>query len=147
MPFRNTISAVWQSFFAYMQELAQGQTPPVTAVIEGETTPHQQEHPFASLQVTSTKVAERAGQDKLWTVACRVRITATSPGDGGGTAAILAAVAIVNDKIEAYAKPDGVAGFEDMVWSITSSLRPDEGNILIADSTVNWTVMVTRGGN
>lgn len=147
MAYRNQIDTVWANFFAHMQTLDDGATPPFRSVVEGETTPYQYEHPFVGVQCLSAKPIERTGADKKWSVKCRIRVTTTSPGTNQATEEILEKMAVANDHIEAYVKPDGVAGFEDMDWSITDNITPDEGNVSVADSTFTFTVMVTRGMN
>lgn len=145
--FRNTIEAVWAAFFTHMQQLASGGSPPVKSVVEGETSPHQYEHPYVAIQVLSAEPTDRADYDKKWTVKCRARITTTSPGPGLATQDMLDKIATVNDKIELFPKPLGVSGFEDMDWSITDTIGIEQGKVLIADSTFTFAVMVSRGAN
>ena len=147
MAFRNKIDTVWASFFAHMQELDDGSSPPFRIVVGGETTPWQYEHPFLAVQCLAAKPIERSGADKKWSVSCRVRVTVTATGPDGGLEAILEKIAVANDKIEIYKKPDGVAGFEDMDWSVTDTIEVDDGKAMTADSKFTFTVMVTRGAN
>ena len=151
MAFRNTLSVVWADFFAYMQELENthgaGSTLDIRKVAEGEGVYDEYPVPFLLVQLLDSEPDAKADGDKLWQQRIKLRMVTETATEHGATVEILSKIGHIEDKIEAYPKPDGTAGWEDAKWSITYSMSPTHGNLVVAESIRNFTVMVTRGAN
>lgn len=143
----NTIGSVWDSFLTHMKELeGTGGPPVITVVTEGEVTFDQELPPFVVIQLIDSEPEQRKGDDKIWQ--CRVKIRVVELFSSGGiTATIANRAAEVEDKVEAFTRPTGVAGFEDAKWSYTYPNDPTYGNLIVAESLRNFTVAVARGAN
>jgi len=146
MPEVNTIGAVWTLFFEHMQTLIGSGTPAITNVVEGEVTYDEELPPFLAMQLIDAEPEQRTGQNKTWQCRVKVRLVVLH-SIGGITATILNRTGDVEDAIEAFDRPDGVAGFEDAKWSITYPNTPTHGNLVVAESIRNFTVVVARGAN
>lgn len=144
----NTIEAVWTAFFNHMKTLigSGAPSPTITNVVEGEVTYDEEVPPFLSVQLIDAEPEQRTGQNKIWQCRVKVRLVVLH-SVGGITATILHRVGDIEDAIEAFTKPDGVAGFEDAKWSYTYPNTPTHGNLVVAESLRNFTVVVARGAN
>lgn len=149
--FRNTIPAVFASLFAHMRGLVgtSGDDSNLTirAVDEGEAVLGSKPIASLTLQLLDAKVAARSDGDKQWEQSLLIRVVTEIPSADGATSEILSKIAQVEDRLDAYAKPEGVAGLEDGSWSITFSTSAEHGNLITADSLRKFTVMVSRGAN
>lgn len=149
--FRNTISSVFASLFSHLRGLegTSGDNSSITIrkVAEGEAMIGA--HPVASvvLQLLDAKIVGRSDSDKQWRQQLKIRIETEVQSADAATSEILSKIAQVEDRIESFAKPEGVAGLEDAEWSITFGASAEHGNTLTADSRRVFTVMVTRGAN
>lgn len=151
MAYRNTLSGAWSSFFAHMQQLigtvGSGSTLAIRAVEEGESVLDAYPVPYLLVQFIASKVESRANNDKMWGGKIKFRIVSQVTNANGATTEILSKIAQVENKIEAYTKPDGVAGLENSEWSLTFETAPTRGNLIVADALRDFTVMVSRGSN
>lgn len=149
--FRNTISSVFAGLFEHMKGLegtsGGGSSIQIRAVAEGEYMLGS--HPNASvlLQLLDAKIIGRSDTDKQWQQGLRIRVVTEVPTRDGATSEILSKIAQVEDRIESFSKPTGFSGLEDSQWSITFSVSAEAGNIVTADSTRKFAVMVSRGSN
>lgn len=143
----NTIEAVWSAFFAHMESVLEGSgNPAITDVLEGEVAFDEQAPPFVGLQLIDAEPEQRTGQNKVWQ--CRIKVRLVEVFSSGLlTATLLARVGTIEDAIEAFTKPDGVAGLEDAKWAYTYPHTPTHGNLMVAESVRNFTVVVARGAN
>lgn len=149
--FRNTIGAVFSAFFTHMKEL-EGTTGAdsnveIKKVAEGENLPLS--HPLANvtIQLLSAKIIGRSDRDKQWQQQIKISVETEIKSADTATTEILSKTAQVENKINSFVLPDGVAGFEDSEWSVTFGTTAEHGNTVSADCTRNFTVMVSRGGN
>ena len=146
-----TIAVVFTEFLQHMRGL-EGVSPSgsplaIQKVAEGEAPLNAYARPFIVVQLLSAKVTGRADIDRIWTVDLKVRIVTEVTTNDGATPEILAHVAAVDDRIEAYQKPAGVDGFVDAEWSVSFPTDPAVGAIVMADSLVSFTVKVAKGSN
>jgi len=145
----NKVSEVWAHFFAYMSEL-EGQSPddgvPIEKVVQGDPAVQDYPIPFLSVQMLSSVVNRRSDEDKLWRQTVKLRIVSRSPDDDP-TTEILRKIAMVENQVEAYERPEGASGFEDAAWAIKFGVSPEAGNIVMADSERSFAVKVERGDN
>ena len=142
----NTIENIWTELFEHMQTLVGSGTPPFTNVVEGEATFDQEVAPFLTIQLLDAEPEQRTGNNKVWQ--CRIKIRIVEEFSSGTiTATILNRVGDVENSIEAFTRPDGVAGFEDAKWSYTYPNDATHGNLIVAEAIRNFTVVVARGAN
>lgn len=149
--FVNNLSTVFASFLAHMKRLegaaGNGSDQKIRKVAEGEATLDAYQLPYVVLQVLTAKVVGRIDDNKIWECNTRVRVTSVIQLQGQALAEILAKIAQVENTIESFPKPEGTTGFEDPLWGITYQNSPDHGNLIIADATFNYRVVVKRGNN
>lgn len=151
MPFINTISAAWAAFLAHMQELentsGSGSSLVIRKVAEGEASYDDHAVPFIVLQLLDAEVEQRTDQNKRWQQRLKIRIVSEAQSADGAIVEILSKIAQVEDKIETFTKPDGVTGFEDAKSSITYPQGAQHGDLIVAESIRNFSVVVQRGAN
>lgn len=149
--FRTTPSTFWASFYAHLQTLentvGSGSTQSIRKVAEGERLDDEYPAPWILCQVISFKAAGRADVDKQWAMRIKLRIVSNITTAAGSLTEILSKIAQVNDKLDAYTRPDGVSGLENPEWSISFDTSSSPGSRVRADALIDVILMVARGAN
>ncbi len=146
-----SLRTVWASFYTHMKTLENtlgaGSTQPIRSVVEGEMPYDSVVKPTVGLQLMGAQVTGRSGTNKQWTVTVRIQVVTPVPAVDTAMSEILSKVTQVQDKLEAFAKPDGTAGWEDPKWGIQCDTSPAKGGNVSADAQVTFSVNVARGSN
>ncbi|MBN2448084.1 MAG: hypothetical protein JXO22_15245 [Phycisphaerae bacterium] len=143
--------SVWANFLSHMKTLqgtlGAGSTQVIRSVTEGETPYDAVVKPIVCLQLMGAQVTGRSGTNKQWTVTVRIQIVSPVPGVDAAMVEILSKIAQVQNKLEAYTKPDGTAGWEDPKWGIQCDTSPAKGGNVAADAQITFSVNIARGSN
>ncbi|HUS98632.1 MAG TPA: hypothetical protein VMX97_18050 [Hyphomicrobiaceae bacterium] len=147
----NMIRAVWAAFFTHIKQLegatGNGSSIAVRRVVEGESALEAHPIPYVLLKLTEVEPTSRADNDKIREAKLKIRVVTIAQTADGATSEILSKIAQVDDKVEAFIRADGVAGFENNKWGIAFNWSADHGNIVAADSELSFGVRTARGGN
>ena len=148
---RNKLSTVFLEFFGYVQELVgqtgDGSTLKIEKVAEGEAAIGIHPIPYIVVQFIQATPKARADRDLVWSCQIRIRIVTRTNSADGATAELLAKLALVQNKIQTWRKPDGVDGFDSTIWSLSFPIDPSAPATLQADATYDYTVAVAYGAN
>jgi len=149
--FLGTITGVFSLLFSHMKELVGSSgadsNVKIREVVEGENLLGSHQTAYVALQLLGATASGRADTAKQWSVQVKISIVTEVRTADGATVEILSKMAQVDDNIDAFTKTKGMAGLENGEWSITFGTDASHGNIVVADSIRNFTVMVARGGN
>jgi len=145
------LRAVWVSFYSHMKTLegtlGAGSGYQIRSVVEGESPYDAIVKPTVCVQLMGAQVTGRSGTNKQWTVTARIQIISPVPAVDAAMVEILSKISQVQDKLEAFTKPDGTAGWEDPKWGIQCDTSPAKGGNVSADAMVTFSVNVARGAN
>jgi hypothetical protein len=152
---RTTVAATWASFLAWLKAQLPGQTGTGSTlairtggVYEGNASPDAYAGPFVCAFVTDIKTTGLVGADKTWEVTARIRVVSrTTAASVSAVGEILAKIALVQNKLESFALPAGVSGFNDVTWSITYDASAESGSTVYADCVCRFSIIATKGSN
>jgi hypothetical protein len=122
-----------------------GSTLPVRAVVEGEGPIDGYPIPYVLLRITEVEATSRTDNDKIRQVKVRVRVVSEASTVNGAVSELLSKTAQIDDKIEAFTKPTGTAGFENNKWGMAYDWSTQAGNRVMADSELTFSVRMARG--
>lgn len=148
---RTTIPAVWILFLAHMKGLqdtsGSGSSQNIRVIHDGEVPFDGLPIPYVALHILSVISIGKIDADKQWEQKLKIRIASLITGADMATAEILSKIAQVTDRVETFDKPNGVSGFEEIEWSITHSISTEQGNMIMADAIIPFSVVALRGVN
>lgn len=149
--FRNTITAVWSSFYNHLKTL-KGQLPPdgrqaIREVFEGEVVTDTGPVPFLTVQFKELKPVSRTETDKQKLIKVAVKVVTSVVQTDDATAEILSKIAMVDNVLDTWTRPSGVTGLENPHWGVIFWTSADHGNLVAAQCELEGSVMVGRGAN
>lgn len=148
---RNKLAVVFLDFFNHIAELVgqtgEDSTLAIQKVAEAEAGFGAHPIPFIVVQMISAMPVARADTDLVWECKVKVRVVSRAINTDGATTEVLTKLALVQNKIQAYDKPEGVDGFDKNEWSFNFPTSPDGPSQIQADSLYCFTVAIARGAN
>ena len=119
----------------------------VRSVSEGENIVGS--HPLAhiNLRFQTMETEGRADLNKVWKFQIGIQVRTEIREARGAHSEIFSKIALVQDALDAYARPVGVQGLDNSEWSVSFPARTGHGNEVHADSVLTMTVVVAPNAN
>jgi hypothetical protein len=119
----------------------------VRKVTEGENIVGSAPLAHINVRVQTLVPQGRADLNKVWKVQLGIQVRTEIRQTRGAHTEIFAKVALVQDFLDAYRKPDGVEGLDNTEWSVSFPAKTDSGNEIHADSIMTMTLVVAPNAN
>lgn len=146
-----TIPAAFEHLRDYFTQLqgriSEGSQLKIRDVLEGENLPGAAPVPHINLRIQKMTPRGRADRNKVWAIQVGVQVRSEITASDGAHAEILSKIALIQNHLDAYVKPDGVQGLDDSEWSISFPSTSESGNQVHADSIVTMSVVVAPNEN
>lgn len=119
----------------------------VRRVTEGENIVGSSPLAHINVRVQTLVPKGRADLNKVWEVQLGIQVRSEVRQTRGAHTEIFAKVALIQDFLDAYQKPEGVRGLDNTEWSVSFPAKTDSGNEIHADSIMTMTLTVAPNAN